>query len=149
MAEAYGVNSAKVYDTSVAPQNRSPVGGGDFGGRVRALYDKFTIPASGPGSAQDDTIVVGRIKKGQRVVGGTLSWTAAGSSVTLAWGVRGSGAIFRAATSGTTAGHGGFNSAGLGMGYLATADIDVLVTIAGAAPTTAAVIQSSLLVVDP
>jgi len=140
MATAYGVNAAKYLDPALVPANKQPVAGGDQAGRPAIIYDQFTIPAAGAGSAQNDVVVMGRLYKNQRVVGMDFHWDAAGASVTFAVGDDGSAARYRAAASGTAAGQGGI-TANAGMGFVVDQDRNILVTIGGAAPTPGAVLR--------
>lgn len=146
MATAYGVNSAKYLDPVVTPANKQPVGGGDQAGRVSVIYDQFVIPAAGAGAANGDILVMGRLLKNQRIIGGTLAWGALGTSVTLKWGDDGDDDRIRAAAAAATAGQGGITEIA-GHGFVMDADRNVLVTIGGATPTAGILIKSMILVV--
>lgn len=136
MATARGVNNTKAQ----AGPNFAPVTGGDGGGKPGRFYDEFVIPAAGPGSAQNDIVIMGvnqSLKKGDRVLGVRIDWDAMGAGVTLAVGDDGSAARYQAAQAANAAGQNGTLVNGI-LGFQLTQDRDIQVTIGGGAPTAGA-----------
>lgn len=136
MASHNATNYARL--TQVPPQ---VVDGGDYGGRVRVVYDDYTTTGEeGPG----DTVRIGRLKAGQRVVGGQLVFGALGTDVTLKLGDAGDDDRYVAAGDASAAGS---LPVAAGLGYRPAADADLVLTIGGAAPAAGQTIRLVLLTV--
>jgi len=72
--ERYGAN----YDRAYNDNGKYDIG--DNGGRVRVLHDTYTLPAD---LADDDTIVIGKLPKGARVISAMMKSADLGGSGTL------------------------------------------------------------------
>jgi hypothetical protein len=83
-----------------------------------------------------DVIYTVPLKKGARILGGTLAWEALGASVTLSVGTVSSPTAYLGATSAATAGSALLASTvALGLGSVVSADTTLIVTVGGANPT--------------
>lgn len=124
MAVLYGTQMTKIIAgggaTAQAP---------DIGGKVRCFTETVTLASQ----ATTDTIVIARIPKGARVLYGILNTNTSLGSSTIAIGVSGTAAamkaaaVFTATDTPTPFGKADF------CGVAATAQTDLIVTIAAAA----------------
>lgn len=112
------------------------------GTKEKAAYSKVDLferstsaTTDNPGAvAQNDVLVLTRLPKGARILGGQLSFTALGAGVTgtLALGAQN---LITAATSLAAAGSAAIGSTiALGFGYTLPADTDLTLTIGGGNP---------------
>lgn len=127
MAQFFAANATKVFNTN-PPVKVSPSG---RGGEVRVLTDTVTYAAQASG----DTIVVGggKLPLGAVVLGGFLTTSVTTGSATLAVGISGTAAKYKAAAAVTTTDVPqwfGIASGALGDGI--TAEEQILLTIGGA-----------------
>lgn len=133
----YGVNSKL---STNGPATRSMPSEGQWNGNVRAMLDQYTFEA---GDASGVVIKVGQIMKGQRMIDCAIAaHTAPGASVTAKVGTQkkdGSAddddrfitaTAFAAADTIVR-----LNKPANGSQYVATEDLDIIVTIGGADPT--------------
>ena len=88
----------------------------EFGGRVRIMFWTITLPASG--LAIGDSIQLGYLPKGARIIEGVFAWdTAQGVTATTAIGVSGTtGKYFAAAVTNSTAQNSFANTIALNWG---------------------------------
>lgn len=83
MAELYGVNYKKAYvDADKAKYNP-----GEYNGHVKTLYDEHVFEADV--NAQNDTILIGKLPVGARVVGGGVRAESMGTTGIFDLGVTG------------------------------------------------------------
>lgn len=73
MANHYGTNHTAAFQTEPV----SNVDAKSFGGRIRALYDEFTVTAA---LALNDKIYMGRLPKGAKIIEVVLASTDLGST---------------------------------------------------------------------
>jgi len=93
-------NSVAYQKTQNVPVDHVSIN--EWGGRVRRMYFEVTVPTSGAG----DTMTLGYIPVGARVLGGSFAFSAAqGASATTAIGISGTTGKYRTAavTNATTA----------------------------------------------
>lgn len=140
MATFYGVN-ATLQLAATAPTSRQPVGK-DYGGDVKAVFDTYVSLGT---EAAASLIVMGRARKGWRMLAWDIAYGALGTNVTLAMGDDGSGTRFKAATAAATAGTLGAAWTKDNLGYLFTQDRPLILTTAGATLDAAITIVSRAL----
>lgn len=124
MPAFYGVNSTKRRAT---PPNF--IGGGDQGGIIRQTYDEIATTTA---MTTADTIMLGQLPVGARVVGIEVAWVAHATGRTIKIGDSVDDDRFYTATSIATAGSS--NALALaGVGYRNTtgAPVDIIGTLAG------------------
>ena len=122
MADFYATNTAG--SRSVPPVLAN---GGDSGGRQRVYYDEYVTAGS---EVIGDRILIGKLRAGQRFVGGVLAFGAMGSSRTFKLGDADDDDRFLAATSVAAAGH--VDVAALaGFGLKTAKDADLFLTVGG------------------
>lgn len=125
MTAYYGTNSTKRSNT-VPP---AIVDNGEFGGRVRVSYDEITTTTA---MTTSDTIEVGVLPVGARVLGIHVTWVAHATGRTFTLGISGTAALFHASQSSASAGRSDALAAA-GSGYKNTtgAPLAVILTLAG------------------
>jgi len=101
----------------------------DVGGRVRVFNEKIALAAQ----ATSDTIAVARLPKGARLLYGMLTTDTSLGTSTVAIGIAGSTAKYRAAAIFTTLNTPTLFGAGAGVGEPLAAEEEVIITIATAA----------------
>lgn len=146
MANFRGVNNTKAQ----SGPSFVPIADGAGGGRLAAIYDEYTIPASGFAAA--DTITLGppkALRAVDTVLDCLVSWAALGASVTMILGDDGDADRYITSVSVTSAGSQRLNAFTTGHGYKLTQDRELLITLAGAAPTPAALIKVQMLLLRP
>lgn len=114
----------------------------DWGGKLFGIFDTYT--ATGDETA-GSTILLGRIRPGDRLVAGYLQHGACGAGVTVKIGVAGDDDRILAAASVASAGRVSFTAVSFSGWRNATNDPqDVIVTTAGGTMTAGAVLTLSL-----
>ncbi len=103
------------------------VDGGDYGGRQRVIYDDYVTSGS---EAVGDRILIGRLRAGQRFLGGRLVHGALGAGRTLRLGDSEDDDRYLAATSVAAAGQVAV-AASAGFGHKPGQDRDLFLTIGG------------------
>lgn len=108
---------------------RTPVLGGDYGGRVRNSYDQIATTTA---MTTADTIAVGELLPGERFLGGEVLFVAHGSGRTVKIGDAGDDDRYLAATSIAAAGNAELRKID-GFGYRndTAVPIPILATLAG------------------
>lgn len=125
MATYYGTNSTKRSNTTPP----ALVSGGDYGGRVRCSYDEITTTTS---MTTSETIEVGVLPVGARVLGVHVTWIAHATGRTFSLGISGTAALFMASTSSAAAGRSdALAAAGAGYQNTTGAPLPVLLTLGG------------------
>jgi len=103
--------------------------GAEWEGKVRAIYDTYTFATTASGTV----VNVGVLRAGEVFLGADILLTASlGASTTLALGDSGDDDRYMAATASTAAGR---LEANLNVGYKATSDTIITVTLGGASAT--------------
>lgn len=92
-------STQRTNDRAVPPVPLAPVDKG----KVKAVYFRYTAPASSMPAA-GDTIELCKLPKGARVVESFLAWDAQASGATLSLGISGTVAKYMAAQTMTSAG---------------------------------------------
>ena len=105
----------------------SLVDGGDYGGRQRVIYDEYLTTG---GEVVGDRILVGRLRAGQRFLGGRIVYGAMGTGRTLKMGDAADDDRYLAATSVSGAGQASI-AATAGFGHKSSQDRDLFLTIGG------------------
>lgn len=103
------------------------VDGGDYGGRQRVIYDEYVTTGT---EANGDRILVGRLRAGQRFLGGRLVHGAMGTGRTLRLGDSEDTDRYLASSSVAAAGQVTI-AAAPGFGHKADQDKDLFLTVGG------------------
>ena len=137
----YGINSKPL---TLDPTLRGVAPNGSFGGDVICVRDKYVIEA---GDVSGAIIKMGRMKKDEVMLDCILDGNALGASVTAKVGTakKGDGGAddddrFITATTVAAATTLRLNDPTNGRQYTATEDMDIIVTIGGATPTTGTIL---------
>ena len=138
MADFNAVNYAR---TQSVPAGL--VDGGDYGGRQRVVYDEYVTTGT---EAVGDRILVGRLRAGQRFLGGRLVYGAMGTGRTLRLGDSNDDDRYLASTSAAAAGQAAI-AAPAGFGHKPSQDSDLFLTIGGGTLASGQSIKVSLSVV--
>lgn len=120
MGTVYGANYTKALAGD--PSDRL---GAEYGGRVKAIHDSYTLASAASGTI----IGVGVLKPGEVYIGGFIVGADLGSATTLEMGISGDTNKFLAATVFTTAGQHTWCVATDGLGYKNDTAVDVEIII--------------------
>lgn len=136
MSSFYGVEYTNV--TQDVPSEKAP--GNKWGGRVRCMFDTYELAAA---KSQGDKIYMGKLRKGDRVIGVTLAFDAldaSGGTVDVGYEYNATGEssltddpdAFIDGAACDAAGIVAMNEAALvdGFGYEVEGDADLVVTVA-------------------
>lgn len=131
-------------ETNVQATPTVMVKANEYGGRVRTLYFSRTLPSSG--LATGDTITLGRIPKGARLIEGNFAWNGTqGATATTAIGTTASAAAyFAAAVTASSAKFPIIATQALGYGTVTAIETTVVATNAAAAWANSAVLTGEI-----
>jgi len=117
------------YTKYAAPKPAENYLGAEWEGKVRAMHDTYAFSTSSSGT----TVSVGILRAGEVFLGADIFLTASlGSGTTLALGDSSEAAHFMAATASTAAGR---LEANLAVGFKASVDTTIIITLGGGTAT--------------